>query len=59
MEERAIDFTKRLIDKRIEHYTKKPTEYFFDTKQTSIEEYYELIFQTSMNVPRIIGYILY
>ena len=30
-----------------------------DTKKESIEEYYELIFRISMNVPRIIGYILY
>lgn len=58
MEEGAIDFTKRIIEKRIEHYTKKSTNDFFDTSKTTIEEFYELIFQTSMNVPRIIGYIL-
>ena len=59
MEERSIDFTKRLIDKRVEYYTNQPVEYFFDTKKESINDYYELIFQISMNVPRIIGYILY
>ncbi|MES2133777.1 MAG: ATP-binding protein [Bacteroidota bacterium] len=58
MEEGAIDFTKRIIEKRIHYYTKKDTSEFFDTSKTSIDEYYELIFQTSMNVPRIIGYIL-
>ena len=59
MEERAIDFTKRLIDKRIEHYTGQQSEHFFDTKAATMDRYYELIFQISMNVPRIIGYILF
>jgi hypothetical protein len=61
MEEKSIDFTKRLIEKRIEHYTGKRPDYFFDTssKGQSMDSFYELIFQISMNVPRIIGYILY
>jgi len=58
MEEGAIDFTKRIIERRIEYFTKKGTADFFDVSRTTLEEYYELIFQTSMNVPRIIGYIL-
>ena len=59
MEEKSVDFTKRLIEKRINHFTSKPIEHFFDTKKDSIDDYYELIFQISMNIPRIIGYILY
>ncbi|OYD96276.1 MarR family transcriptional regulator [Nostoc sp. 'Peltigera membranacea cyanobiont' 210A] len=59
MEERAIDFTRRLVEKRIKYFTEKPAEYFFDTKKEPLESYYELIFQISMNVPRIIGYILF
>jgi len=59
MEDRAIDFTKRLIDSRINHFTKEPIEHYFDTKNESIEEYYKLIFQISMNVPRIVGYVLF
>lgn len=58
MEEGAIDFTKRLIEKRFEHFVKKDASQFFDTSKNTIEEYYELIFHVSMNVPRIIGYIL-
>ncbi len=58
MEEGAIDFTKRIIEKRIEYFTNKKTTDFFDTSKITIDEFYELIFQTSMNVPRIIGYIL-
>jgi len=58
MEEYAIDFTKRLVETRIAYYTKKNPEFFFDTNKTTILEYYKLLFQVSMNVPRIIGYIL-
>ena len=59
MEEKSVDFTQRLIEKRIGYFTNQPVEYFFDTRKESVEEYYDLIFQISMNVPRIIGYILY
>ncbi len=59
MEERAIDFTKRLLDKRIEYFTKKPVKFYFDTSKENLDYYYELIFKISMNVPRIIGYILF
>ncbi|MBJ2125575.1 hypothetical protein [Flavobacterium sp. IB48] len=58
MEEGAIDFTKRLIEKRIHFFTGKSSSEYFDTSRNTIEEFYELIFQSSMNVPRIIGYIL-
>lgn len=58
MEENAINFTNRLIEKRIDYYTKKTPEHFFDISKNEINEYYELLFQSSMNVPRIMGYIL-
>jgi len=32
--------------------------YIFDLTKLTTEEYYEILFQASMNVPRIIGYIL-
>lgn len=58
MEESAIDFTRRLVEKRIKYYTNRSPEYFFDTSKNGMSEYYELLFQASMNVPRIIGNIL-
>lgn len=58
MEEHAVDFTKRLLEKRIHYYTNKDLDYYFDTTKSNITEYYELLFYASMNVPRIIGYIL-
>ncbi len=58
MEENATDFTKRLVDSRIKYYTDLSPEDFFDTDILSLDEYYTLFFKTSMNVPRILGYIL-
>lgn len=58
MEERAIDFTKRLLTTRLNHFTNEMPQDFFETSNSEIEEYYELLFQVSMNVPRILGYIL-
>lgn len=58
MESLAINFTERLLKARFRYYLKNDGENFFDTSKTSMDEYYELIFQTSFNVPRIMGYIL-
>ena len=56
MSDNAIDFTSRLINARFKHYNMK-FENFIDTSKISVDEYYELIFNVTMNVPRIIGYI--
>lgn len=55
MEENATNFTKRLIDNRFEYYGKHFSLYI-DEKMTD-EEAYALMFKTSMNVPRIMGYM--
>ena len=60
MEVKAIDFTKRLIETRFNYYVEKLPQEFFDINaKDTIESYYELLFQISMNVPRIIGYVLF
>ncbi|MFI3213803.1 MAG: hypothetical protein R3Y24_10710 [Eubacteriales bacterium] len=56
MNSNAIDFTERIIESRFKYYGKNFND-FIDTSQTHIYEYYELIFNTTMNVPRIIGYL--
>lgn len=58
MESNAIDFTKRILDKRFNKYVGSTVDTFFDTSKNSIENYYEMLFNASMNVPRILGYIL-
>lgn len=58
MEVNAIDFTKRILEKRFKKFTDKMPEIFFDLSLNSIEDYYEILFNASMNVPRILGYLL-
>ena len=54
MEENAIDFTSRVLNNRFNYFT-DGIELYFDEKT---EDIYELFFKVSMNVPRIMGYIL-
>jgi predicted transcriptional regulator len=58
MESNAIGFTKRILEKRIKKYVDSPIENFFDTSRNSMDDYFEILFNASMNVPRILGYIL-
>ena len=59
MEHLSLDFTKRLIAKRLNYYSTTSLEDFFDLKTSTLDEYFDLLFQASMNVPRIIGYLLF
>jgi predicted AAA+ superfamily ATPase len=60
MESLSLDFTKRLINTRIKYFSTKSIEDFFEVSTTNtIDDYMELLFKGSMNVPRIIGYILF
>lgn len=58
MESNAVDFTQRILKKRFEKFVGSPIENFFDTSRNSMDDYYLMLFQSSMNVPRILGYIL-
>ena len=60
MESLSLDFTKRLINTRIKYFSTQAIDDFFDVSSSNtIDDYMELIFKSSMNVPRIIGYILF
>lgn len=60
MESLSLDFTKRLINTRIKYFSTKSMDDFFDVSTAmSIDDYMELLFKCSMNVPRIIGYLLF
>lgn len=60
MESLSLDFTKRLVNTRIKYFSTQPIDHFFDVNTSStIDDYMELLFKSSMNVPRIIGYILF
>lgn len=55
MEEKAIDFTKRLIESRFNHYVNKSFSYFCDGE---INPIYRQIYFASMANPRSLGHIL-
>lgn len=53
----AIDYTRRLLEKRFGAFGLELTEYF--DRSTDASELFKLLFHVSMNVPRLLGYILY
>jgi hypothetical protein len=59
-EEKARDYTKRLLEKRVNFFSQGniTIEKYFDPS-FSMDYYYDLLFKMSMNVPRIMGYILH
>ncbi|WP_429128741.1 hypothetical protein [Aeromonas veronii] len=57
MEQKAVDYTRRLLENRFSAFGIKPQDYF--SQATQLNEYYELIFQVSFNVPRLMGHILH
>ncbi|PWH03371.1 MarR family transcriptional regulator [Shewanella xiamenensis] len=60
MESLSLDFTKRLVNARIKYFSTQPVESYFDVSSSmTIDDYMELLFKCSMNVPRIIGYLLF
>ncbi|EGQ8139378.1 winged helix-turn-helix transcriptional regulator, partial [Vibrio cholerae] len=60
MESLSLDFTKRLLNTRIRYFSTQPIDDFFDVSSSmTIDDYMELLFKCSMNVPRIIGYLLF
>lgn len=58
MEEKAVDFTRRLITRRLEHYGVADLGDVFDVRRSGDELWRQLFFATMAN-PRNIGYVLY
>lgn len=61
MEDKAIDFTKRLIEKRIQHYGEGVdiSTYLVREYQRDSDEIWRQLFYATMANPRNLGYILY
>ncbi|WP_412163745.1 hypothetical protein [Curtobacterium flaccumfaciens] len=57
MEDKAIDFTRRLIVRRMEHYGAVPLGQFFDGVKG--DELWRQLFYASMANPRNLGWLLY
>ncbi len=56
MEDKAIDFTRRLVQGRLMHFTKGGIEQFVDSED---DAFWRLLFYASLGNPRILGYLLY
>ena len=55
MEDKAIDFTRRLVESRLEHFAHCGLAAFV----SSNDDLWRLLFYASMGNPRILGYLLY
>lgn len=59
MEESAIDFTRRLVSRRLEHYCNGQLDLSHYFEESSSSEIWRSLFYASMANPRILGYVLY
>ncbi|HDR4912400.1 hypothetical protein ACS2BX_10780 [Bacillus cereus group sp. BceL300] len=59
LEKSSVEYTKRIIMNRVEAFCSSKVEDYFDIRNTSIEEYYKLLYQGSMNIIRVLGHILH
>lgn len=58
MESQSVDFTKRLLQKRLNYYCKSDLDDYFTTSKTE-EDIWMSLFYSCLGNPRILGYILY
>ena len=56
MEDKSIDFTRRLVNHRLQHYCGTGLEVF---SETNIEELYKQLFFATMGNPRNLGHVLH
>ena len=56
MEDKAIDFTRRLVETRLRHFCREKAETYFDT---SSSDFWQSLFYACLGNPRILGYILF
>jgi DNA-binding MarR family transcriptional regulator/Cdc6-like AAA superfamily ATPase len=56
MEEKAIDFTRRLVQQRLHHFSSTKPDIYFDTSDTEI---WRALFYACMSNPRMLGYVLF
>lgn len=56
MEVKAVDFTKRLVDRRLRHFDLDPARYI---DHRNSDQVWTALFQASLGNPRTLGYILF
>ena len=57
MEQAAIDYSSRLLDSRFKAFGEDVSEYFDES--VALDQHMRLIFETTFNVPRLIGILLH
>lgn len=55
MEEKAIDFVRRVVEKRIQYYCKCDPEFYFGSKASDV---WRVLFYATMANPRTLGHIM-
>ncbi len=55
---KGIEFTKRLLCKRIEYYCDQPIEYFFVDQEQDTNDIWKTLYEATMGNPRMLGYLL-
>lgn len=55
----AINYLERLLNTRFSGFDETISDYFSIDSTASLADYYRLLFEVTMNVPRLIGYILH
>jgi DNA-binding MarR family transcriptional regulator len=55
MEEKAIDFTRRVVERRLSHFCKADSDLYLNVKT---DDFWRVLFYATMSNPRIIGHIL-
>lgn len=58
LEKKSTDFIKRLVENRVKYFCNTTPETFFNVSEIEMKEYYTLLFEASMNIPRKLGHIL-
>lgn len=56
MEDKAVDFTKRLVERRLEHFGLEPSKFIDSRTQDQV---WVALFRASLGNPRALGYVLY
>lgn len=59
MERTAIDYAQRLLTTRFNAFEADVNDYFDHSSGITFDQYSELLFQCSFNVPRIVGHLLH
>ncbi|MBZ9624379.1 hypothetical protein G9F71_016120 [Clostridium sp. FP2] len=59
IQQKAIEYTKKILKNSITVFCKDGIDSYFDIKSASMEDYFKYLYYVSQNVPRVLGIILH